>query len=183
MTMGKKIIFLTVLLLVLFLVPLTGYSESGKLGLGVRGGLYKSTDADNYNVYGGIQARWRLFPAMSVEGALDYHPTDSYPDSRKITSYQLLASVLFHIIPGAKISPYLLLGLGWYYSQVEDSGGSNTVYTPGLHMGAGVDIPLTSDISFNTDIRYYFLNYDDQRVKDLKTDGYIISVGITFFLW
>ena len=181
--MDKKIIFWTVLLLVLFLVPLTGYSDSGKFGLGARGGLYKSTDADGSKLYGGIQARWKLSPSLSFEGAFEYRPTESYPNNRKITSYPLLASALFHLMPGAKFSPYLLGGLGWYYSKIEDSTGSNTTYTPGLHLGGGLDIPLNPDISFNADIRYYFLNYGDQKVSDLKTDGYIISVGFTFYLW
>jgi len=181
--MDKKMVFLTVLFLALFLAPLTGYTDSGKFGLGIRGGLYKSNDADDPKLYGGIQARWKLFPALSIEGALDYRSDESYPNNKKITSYPLLVSALFHLIPGAKFSPYLLGGLGWYYSKVEDSTGSSTTYTPELHLGGGLDIPLNPSISFNADIRYYFLNYGDQKVKDLNTNGYIISLGLNFYFW
>jgi len=180
--MYKKTLFITVFL-ALFLAPLTGYSESGKFGLGVRGGLYKSTDADSYKVYGGVQARWRVFPAMSLEGTFDYRSSESYPDNTKVTSYPILASALFYLIPGAKISPYLLGGLGWYYSKIEDSSGSSTTNKPGIHLGGGLDIPLSPDISFNADLRYYFLDYNDQKLRDLKTNGFIISAGITFYLW
>ena len=82
-----------------------------------------------------------------------------------------------------KKSPYVLGGVAWYYSRIEDSAGSSTAYTPGFHAGAGLDIPLNPDIVFNADIRYFFLNYGDQKVKDLNANGYIISAGLTFYLW
>jgi len=170
-------------LLTLCLVPMVASAEAGKFGIGARAGFYKSSDADGGKLYGGIQARWRVFPALSVEGSLDYRGREDYPGNKKITSYPLLATALFYPIPEAKYSPYLLAGLGWYYSKVEDPSGSNTDHTPGLHVGAGLDIPLSPEITFNADFRYYFLNYSDQRVKDLKTNGYIISVGMTFYLW
>jgi opacity protein-like surface antigen len=183
MTMSKRNIFLTAFVLTLFLIPLTGYADSGKFGLGVRGGLYKSNDADNMLLYGGAQVRWKLFPAMSLEGTLDYRASESYPNNRKITSYPLLVSALFYLMPGASFSPYVLGGVGWYYSKIEDSSGSSTAYTPGFHVGAGLDIPLNPNIVFNADLRYFFLNYGDQKVKDLNANGYIISAGLTFYLW
>ncbi|MEW6184476.1 MAG: porin family protein [Thermodesulfobacteriota bacterium] len=181
--MNKKMLVLATVLITLFLLPLTLQAESGKFGLGARMGVYKSADADGHKLYGGAQARWRIFPALSVEGSIDYRVQESYPDNKKITSYPILATALFYPIPDAKYSPYLLGGLGWYYSKVEDKTGSSTVHTPGLHVGAGLDIPLSPEISFNADFRYYFLNYSDQKVKDLKTNGYIISAGLTFYLW
>ncbi len=181
--MDKKIILLLAVVLTLFLTPLTGYADGDKLGLGVRGGLYKSTDAESMILYGGAQVRWKLFPAMSVEGTIDYRPAESYPGNRKITSYPFLVSALFYLMPGANFSPYLLGGLGWYYSKIEDNSGSSTGYTPGFHVGAGLDIPLNPNLVFNADFRYFFLNYGDQKVDDLKTDGYIISAGLTFYLW
>jgi len=181
--MDKKTFFLTVLFLTLFLTPLTGYSDSGKFGVGFRGGLFKSNDAENLKLYGGLQARWKVFPALSLEGTFDFRQEESYPGGRKITSYPFMASALFYLIPGAKISPYLLGGLGWYYAKIEDSSGSSTTNTVGAHLGGGLDIPLSPEICFNTDLRYYLLNYGDQKVKDLKTDGYIISAGFTFYFW
>jgi opacity protein-like surface antigen len=181
--MTKKILLITAVVITLFLIPLTGFAESGKLGLGVRGGLYKSNDSTSTILYGGVQARWKVFPALSIEGAFDYRPSESYPDNRKVTSYPILVSALFYLMPGAKFSPYLLGGVGWYYSKIEDNEGSSTTYTPGLHLGGGLDIPLSHDVTFNADIRYFFMNYGDQKVKDLNMDGYIISAGLTFYLW
>jgi opacity protein-like surface antigen len=181
--MDKKILVLTAVVLTLFMVPLTVYADGGKVGIGARGGIYKSSDSEGLKFYGGVQARWKVFPALSVEGSLDYRVQESYPGNKKISSFPLLVSALFYPIPDARYSPYLLGGLGWYYSKVEDDTGSNTTHTPGLHVGAGLDIPLSPEVTFNADFRYYFLNYSDQKVKDLKTNGYIISVGLTFFLW
>lgn len=78
--MNKRMMFLAVLLIGLFLYPLTGYSqEVGKFGLGVRGGWYKSNDAEDGALHGGIQARWKLLPALAIEGAVDYRSEESYP--------------------------------------------------------------------------------------------------------
>jgi hypothetical protein len=182
-TMDKKTVFLTAVVLTLFLIPLTGYADSEKIGLGVRAGLFKSNDADSMILYGGVQARWKVFPGMSLEGTLDYRPSEPYSNNRKITSTPILASALFYPMPGGKFSPYLLGGLGLYYAKIEDSAGSSTSFTPGFHLGGGIDIPLNPDIIFNADIRYFFLNYDDQKVKNLNTNGVIISAGLTFYLW
>ncbi len=181
--MNKKIFFAVVAIFSLWIVPLAFGAEGGKVGLGARMGLYKSNDAEGHKFYGGVQARWRFFPALSLEGSIDYRAQESYPGGRKITSYPILASALFYPMPDAKASPYLLAGLGWYYSKVEDQSGSNTTHTPGMHVGAGLDIPLSPLMVLNADFRYYFLDFTDQKVQDLKTNGYIISVGLTFYLW
>jgi opacity protein-like surface antigen len=181
---SKKMMVFGVLLLGLVLYPLAGHSqEGGKFGIGIRGGWYKAADADDGKIYGGIQARWKIFPALALEGLVDYHPEESFPDHRKISSYPVLVSALFYPIPGARVSPYLLGGVGWYYSKVEDRFGSTWTNDFGAHFGGGLDIPLTPGITFNADIRYYFLNIDDQKVSDLKTDGYIVSAGLTFYFW
>lgn len=183
-TMGKKTVILMVFFLALFLVPGVGHTEgAGSFGLGIRGGWYKSQDADEGKVYGGLQARWKIFPALALEGLVDYHPEQTFPNDRKITSYPVLVSALFYLIPGAPVSPYLLGGVGWYYSKVEDRQGSTWTNDFGAHLGGGLDIPLSSHVVFNADIRYFFLNFNDQKVKDLQANGYIASAGLTFYFW
>jgi opacity protein-like surface antigen len=120
---------------------------------------------------------------MSIERPVDYRATESYPNDRKITSYPFLVSALFYPMPGANFSLYILGGLGWYISKIEDSAGSSTAYTPGFQVGAGLDIPLNPNLVLNADLRYFLLNYGDQKVNDLKTNGFIISAGVTFYLW
>lgn len=182
--MNKKIIFAVFILVGFFLYPLMGNTaEMGKFGVGVRGGWYKSNDADDGKLYGGLQVRWKVFPALAIEGAVDYRPEESYPDNRKITSYPVLVSALFYPIPGAAVSPYLLGGVGWYYSKLEDSQGTTRSNDFGAHLGGGLDIPIAPSVVFNADLRYYFLNFEDQKVKDLNANGYIISAGLTFYFW
>ncbi len=180
--MNKKIVLLSAIIISLFLIPLTGNAE-GKFGLGPRAGLVKSNDASGLSLFGGGQIRWKIFPAMSLEGTFDYRAEESYSNNRKINTFPILTSALFYPVPGAKISPYFLGGVGWYFSKIEDSSGSSTWFTPGLHLGGGLDFPLNPNLVFNVDIRYYFLNYGDDRVKNLNTDGFIISAGLTFYLW
>jgi opacity protein-like surface antigen len=182
--MKKKTVILLFFLLGLFLYPVVGHTaDGGSFGLGVRGGWYKSQDADNGKIYGGLQARWKILPALALEGLADYHPEQSFPGERKVTSYPVLVSALFYLIPGARVSPYLLGGVGWYYSKVEDKQGSTWTSDFGAHLGGGLDIPLSSRVVFNGDLRYYFLSYNDQKVKDLQANGYIVSAGLTFYLW
>lgn len=182
--MKKKMVILILFLLGLVFYPVVSQAEgAGSFGLGFRGGWYKAQDANDGKVYGGLQARLKLFPALAIEGLVDYHPEQSFPGNRKVTSYPVLVSALFYLIPGAKVSPYLLGGVGWYYSKVEDSQGSTWTNDFGAHVGGGVDIPLSSKIVLNADLRYYFLDFNDQKVKDLEANGYIASVGITFYFW
>lgn len=182
--MNKKIIISIFILMGLFLYPLAGQADDwGKFGLGLRGGWYKANDGDDGKLHGGLQARWKIFPALAIEGSADYRAEESYPNNRKITSYPVLVSALFYLIPGAPVSPYLLGGVGWYYSKLEDSQGSTWSSDIGYHLGGGLDIPLSRNIVFNADLRYYFLDVGDQKVKDLKTDGYIVSAGLTFYFW
>lgn len=182
--MKKKMVILTIFFLSLVFYPVISHAEEvGSFGLGFRGGWYKAQDANDGTVYGGLQARLKLFPALAIEGLVDYHPEQSFPGNRKVTSYPVLVSALFYLIPGAQVSPYLLGGAGWYYSKVEDSQGSAWTNDFGAHVGGGVDIPLSSKIVLNADLRYYFLNLSDQKVKDLQANGYIASLGITFYFW
>jgi opacity protein-like surface antigen len=182
--MKKKIIMFTFILIGLLLYPLMGSAdEMGKFGLGFRGGWYKSNDADDGKLYGGFQARWRIFPALAIEGSIDYRTEESFPNNRKITNYPVLVSALFYLIPGAKVSPYLLGGVGWYYSELKDNLGTTYSNDFGAHVGGGLDIPLAPQVVFNADLRYYFLNFDNVKVKDLETNGYIISAGLTFYFW
>lgn len=181
--MNKKNIIFSIILIGLFLFPLMGNADSGRFGLGFRGGWYKANDADDGKIYGGLQARWKIFPALAIEGSADYRTEETYPNNRKITSYPVLVSALFYLIPRARVSPYLLGGVGWYYSKLEDNQGTTWSNDFGAHLGAGLDIPIAPNVVFNADFRYYFLNFGDQKVKDLKTDGYIISAGLTFYLW
>jgi hypothetical protein len=182
--MKKKMVIFTLFLLGLVFYPIISHAEgAGSFGLGFRGGWYKAQDANDGTVYGGFQARWKLFPALAIEGLVDYHTEQSFPGNRKVTSYPVLVSALFYLIPGAQVSPYLLGGVGWYYSNVEDGQGSVWTNDFGAHLGGGVDIPLSPTIVLNADLRYYFLNFTDQKVKDLQANGYIVSVGLTFYLW
>ena len=50
-------------------------------------------------------------------------------------------------------------------------------------MGGSLVFFLTSILVFNAGIGYYFMDYGDQKVKDLNRDGVIISAGLTFYLW
>ena len=78
-------VILTGLLLGLFLYPLVGQAnDGGKFGVGVRGGWYKVQDASDGKLYGGLQARWKLFPALAIEGLVDYRPEEPFLEIERL---------------------------------------------------------------------------------------------------
>lgn len=153
----------------------------GKFGIGPRVGYYKSKDADEGNVYFGLQARARLTPNLALEGAIDYRKEEFENGSIKSTSYPILVSALLYPVPNSSISPYIIGGAGWYNTKVEIEGVEDkTSRDFGYHLGAGVDIPIAETAVLNFDIRYNFLDISVEN-KDINYKGWIGNGGLTFY--
>ncbi len=162
-------------------------ASSPALGVGGRAGWFRSDDADETNLYGGAHVRLRLLPALALEGSIDYRREEFDNGKIAIKSYPVLASALLYLIPSGPIQPYLIGGAGWYFNRVEIKDGPNDeTKRVGAHVGAGLDVPLTSQFVLHGDIRWYFLDVDSRKVReerldDLNTDGWLATVGATFY--
>jgi len=162
-------------------------ASSPGLGIGGRAGWLRSDDADDTNLHGGAHLRLRLLPILGLEGSIDYRKEEFDNGRIEVKSYPVLVSALLYPIPAAPIQPYLIGGVGWYFNRIEIAGGrSDETQRFGVHIGPGLDIPLTPQVVLNGDIRWFFLDVDSKEVRearrrDLDTDGWIATVGVTFY--
>jgi len=163
----KECVALSVLLLGL---QTAVYAENGVgdsvFSIGPRATYSTPKDSDTGVWDPGVQARLHLLPAIGLEASIDYRKNDFGPFTT-IKTYPVQASLLAYLIPGGVVSPFLLGGAGWYYTQVDGPFGySHTSSRFGLHAGAGLEVMLNKSISLDGTYRYVWL--EDVASKDLN---------------
>jgi len=95
-------------------------------------------------------------------------------------------SALIYLLPGKRISPFLLGGGGWYYTNVNNpNGASDTQNRFGAHAGGGVQWMLNTRFSIDSTYRYVWLETIDstnQNIKDksFNDNGHMVTVGLNF---
>jgi opacity protein-like surface antigen len=157
--------------------PLTSF------GLGIHGGVFDPKDGD-MNGFGGVHARLRLLPFLGFEGSADVREAKFKDDRVTVLQVPVQVSALIYIIPSGPIQPYLVGGVGWYYTRVDPEGGSaDTSQEFGYHGGAGVDVPLGPNWVLNGDFRYFALadNVEGRDAEDIDADGWQVRLGITYY--
>jgi len=164
-----------------------GTAVSG-FGLGPRLGFYKPADADNGRFFGGVQARIRVLPFLGIEGSVDYHQANFANNVVQVRTYPVMVSGLLYFYPNPVISPYLLAGVGWHFQDIEIRGPSPSTersHQFGGQVGGGFDIPLGERVTLDADIRYIFLDFDDdvntRSGTALSADSVAGTVGVTFY--
>ena len=93
---------------------------------------------------------------------------------------------MLYIIPIGPIRPYILGGVGWYYTRIDYKGSlsainDTTEHFFGVHLGAGVELMLGKSVSINADGRYIFINASDQDVINRDFNYWQITFGLNFF--
>jgi opacity protein-like surface antigen len=181
----RKLFILLVVGLVL--IPLSVQTFAG-IGLGPRLGYYKSQDADEGNLFGGLAGRMR-FGLLGVEGSIDYRAEKYANGLVTVRSWPVMASALLYPLPIA----YGIAGFGWYnvtmdydqsklgFSKIEDE----TTQKVGWHFGGGVELPVGPNAKLTADIRYVFLDYEFEELPgegEQKANFYAITVGLLFGL-
>lgn len=159
-------------------------------GFGPRAAYYKGADAEKGVWTGGLQARLRLLPMLGAEGSVDYREDDYAGGAVEVRSYPVMVSALLYIWPTPAVSPYLLGGAGWHYTDVKYKGAlagrpNDKTSEFGYQAGGGVDIPLGDAMTLDADIRYIFLDFDEevrrQAASDISADSLAVTVGLTFY--
>src|SRR5439155_22757302 len=108
----------------------------------------------------------RMFAA---EASITFHE-NSYQNSDVIVSqYPVEITGFLYIIPEGPIRPYILGGVGWYYTRIDYRGAlasipNKTQHIFGEHFGAGAELFLAPKISLDGDVRYVFLNPSNDQV-------------------
>ena len=136
-------------------------------------------DVDSVRFVGGhiriLSSRWGL------EVSLDHHSESSEELNTKITETPIQMSLLLRM-GGAKVSPYLLGGKGWYKRKVELLNGPDEpdvdTTESGWHAGGGLEIRAGRHFGFHGDYRYTFLDWGDDDDDDDDDDGGGIIGGL-----
>jgi len=117
-------------------------------------------DVDSVRFIGGqiriLSKRW------GVELAMDHNSESFELLNQKVTATPIQASLLLRM-GGAKVSPFLLGGPGWYRRKVEllDGPDGSDVSTTefGWHAGGGLEVLPSRHFGIHGDYRYTFLDF------------------------
>jgi len=125
------------------------------------GGAFWSDDIglDNSVIYGG-RAAYHFMRHLSVEGTYGRTSADRTSDNTVANLDHWGVDLVYDILPGNKVSPYLLGGWAQLDYKTHDSGGK--VPLNGLEFGVGANIRLSGD---NANFRALRL-----EIRDVMTD-------------
>lgn len=162
-------------------------AEGGGLEWGLRVGFLRVRDADEGTLTGGLQARFPLGDMFAIEGSIEVHSSEFEDGDIEIIQWPVQATLIWFILPKAKITPYALGGLGWYYTTSDFSGSLSSVSGDtesmfGAHLGLGARLQLGDKMSLNGDLRYIFLEPNDDALEDEEFDTvqFTVSLGMNF---
>jgi opacity protein-like surface antigen len=136
----------------------------------------------------GIQARLHVLEFLSVEAAVGYHRNSYDHGDAHVAQYPIQLSALITPLPDALFSPYLLGGVGWYYSKINYGGAlsglsNETENTFGTHAGAGLEIRLGRVASIDADFRYILLNPRSSAFQSGDFNYWQATLGLNFYLF
>ncbi len=154
--------------------------------LGLRAGYLKQRDADDGTWFGGVQVRVPLAPMFVVEGSIEFHTSEFADGEIEVIQYPVQATLLFFPMPDAPtVKPYLLAGLGWYYTTTDFSGSlsgvdSETDSMVGAHLGFGAQFALGGSATASADLRYIFLEPNEDALDDEDFDTIQLVLSLSF---
>jgi hypothetical protein len=162
--------------------PFEESSGSG-FSLGPAGGYLRVKDADRGTWFGGVQARLRL-GAFAAEASITAHQNKYEGGDVVVTQYPVQLTAFLYFLQGP-IRPYILGGVGWYYTRIDHKGAFDAVsdetdHIFGEHFGAGAELFLGSRVSLNADVRYIFLNPTTDDVIGRDFNYWQITFGLNF---
>jgi hypothetical protein len=152
---------------------------------GIRAGYIKLRDADDGTWFGGVHVRIPVASSLAVEGSIEAHANDFEDGDIEVIQYPVQVTLLLFLFPEMPVCPYLLGGVGWYYTRVNFSGdfGSEDDETTnyfGGHLGAGVRLGMGGSTALNVDVRYIFAEPDEDNLEDEDFDSIEIVIAISF---
>jgi opacity protein-like surface antigen len=162
--------------------------QASLFSLGLDGGYVRAHGADQGTWMAGIQARLHILPLLSVEAAVGYHKNSYFHGDSHVTQYPVQLSALITPLPNAQFSPYLVGGVGWYYSRIAYDGAlsglsNETENTYGTHAGAGLEFRLGRVASIDVDWRYILLHPRSSAFQSGDFNFWQATLGLNFFLF
>lgn len=150
-------------------------------------GYLHAPGADRGTWFGGAQARLHFARILAVEASISFHENRYEGGDVSVTQYPVQLTAFLYPFPDGPFRPYLLGGVGWYYTRIDytDSFSSlsdKTEHIFGEHLGLGVELMLGTRTSLDLDVRYVFLNPTNDQVIHREFNYWQITLGLNFFL-
>jgi len=126
-------------------------------------------EVDNQVAYG-VRYEYRLTPHWGLEGGYTFSPTSAagaFAD-RDVDATYLHGNVNYHILPDARLDPYVTGGAGL---SVLDTQGDPTEQFFAGNFGAGVVVQLTSHIAVRSEVRDFIYSVNDLDPQAAATLG------------
>jgi opacity protein-like surface antigen len=153
----------------------------GLFSAGGRATYFDPKEGDS-NWFGGGQVRIHPFHFLAVEGSVDYRRTEIH--STKVRTFPVHGSVLLYPFGTKRLSPFILGGAGWYFTNVEGPGDfDKTQHRFGAHAGGGLQLFLTEFLSLDGTYRHIWLEKIDSRDaslrdKQFRDNGHMVTFGL-----
>lgn len=186
---GRSIVRALVFAGVALALAQTAGAEGGDLqaartgvSLGGRAAYYRPKDADGGTLNGGAQLRVHLTSVVAVEGSADYRQ-NKYGGTT-VETVPVQASLLLYLTPTLPVSPYLLGGVGWYYTHVQGAHTSTNRYGP--HAGAGAEVALARDWTIDGSFRYLWAQSltapttSSPAGKNFSDSGFMLTAALNY---
>jgi len=167
--------------------PLTlADEEVGGFSIGPAGGYLKARGADRGTWFAGAQARLRILNILAAEASITFHQSRYEGGDVIVTQYPVQLTAMLYIIPVGPVRPYILGGVGWYYTRIDykdslSAINDTTEHFFGVHLGAGVELMLGKSASLDADVRYIFINATNQQVINRDFNYWQVTFGLNFF--
>ena len=156
--------------------------DEKKIALGLHLGYLQHPDADDATVFYGIHLRWSLIKWLAVEGSIDVAESDFQNDAAVLSIVPVQVTAILKPFDGLPIVPYGLVGIGWYFTDVDYSAAlpddSSDVF--GFHVGVGAELPLGDTFMLHADFRWIVMgepDYDNPSLDDEDVDYWQLMIG------
>lgn len=153
--------------------------SKGVFSIGGRAVYYDPIDG-NDDWRGGAQARLYLTEFFAIEGSADYRKNDF--GGTTVRTFPIQLSGLIYLLPGKRLSPFLIGGGGWYYTDVDGPGGFEDVQQRfGLHGGGGLQLMVNRHWSVDGSYRWVWLErIRGQGNQKFQDEGHMVTVGLNY---
>jgi hypothetical protein len=158
---------------------------SSPMSMGPVGGYLAVRGADHGTWFGGLQTRIR-FSLFAVEASITGHQSEFEHGDIRSTQFPVQVNGFFYPLTSGSVRPYLLAGVGWYYTRFQYRGslsgvGDRTDHIYGYDLGGGFELMFGPTFSMSLDARYNVLNEKDDPFIHKDFNYWQVGAGLNFF--
>lgn len=167
----------------LILPALAPTAQAQHFGIGGQAAWFKAADADSSSLMAGVHIRMKWGSFLALEGAVDYRKDTYLEQTVEVKFYPVMGSLIVFILPRGPLNPYLLGGIGYYFTTIQlQSGESDTQREFGYHLGAGLNVSVSPNLAVFGEFRYLQVDIQWSRENlDLGANGSSLRAGLTLY--